>query len=306
MGSFVNDFRNLDRKALPEPTVVRDGLRHQAGQLLREFETIFGDRHPALTELSPKAPGFQVAAAWHAFRKVKDGSFGIGHDFALQVCDIGPSVIDALQALTGKSVPAGGLRHRSGLTALPSARYRLKALELCAGAGGMALGLEQAGFQQVALIEYDRNAAATLRKNRPGWPVVEADVRKDDFTRYRKDGIDLLAGGLPCTPYTTVSERKGKLDENDLLPEGVRAVQEVQPKAFIFENVEGILHSSHADHLADALKRLTKAGYRTQIHRINARDHGIAQDRSRILIVGVREEFAAFNVDSPDAAVMGG
>ena len=292
MSSLVDDLKALYRNRLPDTAVVRDGLQHQAGELLMEFESIFGSEHPALPDLPLQAAGHQVTVAWHALRKVKEGSFGSGHTFGLEDGDHGPRMISALQALTGRASPAPGLRQRTGLTTLPPERYGLKALELCAGAGGMALGLERAGFRHVALIEYDRNAAATLRKNRPEWNVVEADVRKVDFIPYRKQGIDLLAGGLPCTPYTTVGERKGKKDEDDLLPEGIRAVQEAQPKAFVFENVEGLLHSNHADHLADALRKLTKAGYETAVHRINARDYGIAQDRSRILIVGVRKELA--------------
>lgn len=292
VSSLVDDLQAIYRRRLPESAVVRNGLQHQAGELLIEFESIFGNDHPALPDLPLHSAGHQVAVAWHALLKVKEGGFGSDQTFQLQDGDHGPRMISALQALTGRASPVLGLRKRTGLTSLPPERYRLKALELCAGAGGMALGLERAGFHHVALIEYDKNAAATLRKNRPDWNVVQADVRKIDFTRYRRQGIDLLAGGLPCTPYTTVGERKGKKDEDDLLMEGVRAVKQVQPKAFIFENVEGLLHSSHADHVAEALRKLMKAGYQTEIHRINARDFGVAQDRSRILIVGARKEFA--------------
>jgi len=103
---------------------------------------------------------------------------------------------------------------------------------LCAGAGGLALGLERGGFEHVALIERNRNAKATLRADRPHWNVVEADVRKMDFTRYRDLGMDLLTGGLPCTPFSTVGQKKGQHDKNDLMREGVRVVREIMPKAF--------------------------------------------------------------------------
>jgi DNA (cytosine-5)-methyltransferase 1 len=174
---------------------------------------------------------------------------------------------------------------------LASLSFRPRVLELCAGAGGLALGLERAGFEHVALVEFNKHAAATLRKNRPDWTVVEEDVRKVDFTEYR-NRVDLLAGGLPCTPFSTVGEKKGKRDKNDLLMEGVRAVRELEPKAFLFENVEGLLHARHADYVAELLRKLSKAGYQTQIHRINARDYGVAQDRSRIMIVGFRKNLA--------------
>jgi DNA (cytosine-5)-methyltransferase 1 len=92
--------------------------------------------------------------------------------------------------------------------------------------------LERGGFEHVALIERNRNAKATLRADRPHWNVVEADVRKIDFTRYCDRGIDLLTGGLPCTPFSTVRQKKGQHDKNDLMREGVRVVREIMPKAF--------------------------------------------------------------------------
>lgn len=195
--------------------------------------------------------------------------------------------------MTGKPTKAWGVvRMPSVMAVLPPERFRPRVLELCAGAGGLALGLERAGFKHVGLVEFDRNAAATLRKNRPDWNVIEQDVRKVDFTQYRNQRVDLLAGGLPCTPFTTVGKRKGKADENDLMMEGVRAVREVSPKAFVFENVEGLLHSKHSDYLAFLLRKFSKAGYVTDIHRINTRDYGVAQDRSRIMIVGFRKDSA--------------
>lgn len=286
---FVDSVRSLGT----DTTRVPSGVRGQAVALLAGFVDLFGRDHSPIHSARANTPAVRIAAAFQGLSRFADDRFDNSHGFfGLTKSCIGPTAVDALQAMTGRPQKVYGLaQFRQPLKELPPKQYRPRALELCAGAGGMALGLERAGFEHVALVEYDRNAAATLRKNRPDWNVLQADVRKIDFTQFRKDKIDLLAGGLPCTPYTTVGERKGKKDEDDLLMEGVRAVQQVEPKAFIFENVEGLLHGSHADHVAEALRKLAKAGYRTAIHRIDARDYGIAQDRSRILIVGVRKEF---------------
>ncbi|TWF49507.1 DNA-cytosine methyltransferase [Neorhizobium alkalisoli] len=154
----------------------------------------------------------------------------------------------------------------------------------------LALGLERAGFEHVALVEFNKNAVATLKANRPNWPVIAADLRKVDFKPYRDQRIDLLTGGLPCTPFSTSGQKKGRHDENDLMMEGVRAVREIAPKAFLFENVEGLLHSRHADYVAFLLRQFSKAGYATEIHRIDAKDYGVAQNRSRIMFVGIRKD----------------
>lgn len=288
MSAFVDDVR----KRPTENNSVPADIRERAEVLLGEFETLFGTGHPPLHELKETTPAYRVARAHHALKRFKDGSFDNKFGFGLKASDVGPTAVDALQVMTGRAMKVFGLVHfPRGLTELPPKRYHLRVLELCAGGGGMALGLERAGFQPVALIEIDRQAAATLRKNRPNWPVVEADVRKVDFTRY-EGKVDLLAGGVPCTPYSTIGERKGKSDENDLLPEAVRAVREVRPKAFVFENVDGLLHAKHADHVAAALRQFSKAGYETIIERINTRDYGIAQNRSRVLLVGLRRDLS--------------
>ncbi|MBY3259863.1 DNA cytosine methyltransferase [Rhizobium laguerreae] len=290
VASFVDDLRRLWLKLLPETDVVCEGLRHRASDLLKVFETLYGAEHRPASEITQTNREYPVAIAYHALRQFRDGQFGGDFGYGLGDRDGTTKAIDALQPFTGKvPVQVGKVRERKPPTELVGP-LRPRALELCAGGGGMALGLEQAGYRHVALIEFDRNAAATLRKNRPQWKVVEADIRKIDFTQYRKDRIDLLAGGLPCTPFSSVGERKGKHDDNDLLMEGVRAVKEVQPRSFVFENVEGLLHAKHADYVAALLRKLSKLGYETAIHRINSRDYGIAQNRARILIVGIHKK----------------
>jgi DNA (cytosine-5)-methyltransferase 1 len=279
MAVFVEETRIHFRKGQAE-AAIQAALRQEAGLLRGNLEALFGKDHPALRTLKPASAEFRIA---HAHRVLDGLATG-------KVFEVGPMEISALRAFSGTSRVAFDPRPRQPLSKLPGLAWRPRVLELCAGAGGLALGLERAGFEHVALVEWDKHAAATLRANRPKWNVIEADVREVDFAHYRDSGVDLLTGGLPCTPFSTVGEKKGKQDPNDLLMEGVAAVECVRPKAFLFEQVEGFLHSRHAEYVAALLRRLSKAGYRTEINLINARDYGIAQDRSRIMIVGIHKD----------------
>lgn len=114
------------------------------------------------------------------------------------------------------------------LTSLPT--QKLNVVELCAGAGGISLGLEDAGYHPLALFEFDKHAVATLRLNRPLWNVVEGDIRQVDFTAYRSVGVDLLVGGPPCQGYSIDGKGLGKDDPRDLLLECARAVREMLPR----------------------------------------------------------------------------
>ncbi len=154
----------------------------------------------------------------------------------------------------------------------------------------MSAGLERAGFECVLAVEYDKHAAATLRRNRPQWNVAEHDIRAIDFSIMKQLDIDLIAGGPACQPYSIEGKGLGKDDPRDVVPECLRAVREVRPRVFMFENVEGLLHGKHSSHLADILRGFRKAGYRNDIHRALAADYGIAQMRRRILIIGIRDD----------------
>lgn len=112
---------------------------------------------------------------------------------------------------------------------------KLTSIEICAGAGGQALGLEAAGFDHLALVEIDKDACQTLRSNRPNWNVVEGDLR--NFSAKQFKNVDLLAGGVPCPPFSKAGKQLGKEDERDMFPEAVRLVRECRPKAVMLENV---------------------------------------------------------------------
>ena len=101
--------------------------------------------------------------------------------------------------------------------------HHMTCIEICAGAGGQALGLEQAGFEALALVEYDADACSTLRKNRPKWNVIEGDVRAFSAKPFR--GIDLFAGGVPCPPFSVAGKQLGSNDERDLFPEALRLIK---------------------------------------------------------------------------------
>src|SRR5437588_9969146 len=122
----------------------------------------------------------------------------------------------------------------------------LTSLEICTGAGGQALGLEQAGFEHLALVEYDRHACATLRVNRPYWDVLREDVTQWHATRYR-GRVDLFAGGVPCPPFSKAGKQLGAGDERDLFPHALRLVRECRPRAVMLENVRGLFDAVVAD-----------------------------------------------------------
>jgi DNA (cytosine-5)-methyltransferase 1 len=166
----------------------------------------------------------------------------------------------------------------------------LKSLEVCAGAGGQALGLEEAGFSHESLVEIEPQACQTLRANRPHWSVIEADLAAFDARAYR--GIDLLAGGVPCPPFTVAGKQLGRADERDLFPVVLRLVDETRPRAVLIENVRGLLapmFREYRDHIVATLKGL---GYQAGWQLLNASDFGVPQLRPRAVLVGIKENLA--------------
>lgn len=163
-------------------------------------------------------------------------------------------------------------------------------LEMCAGAGGQAIGLEQAGFDHAALVEIEDAACATLKLNREGWNVIPGDLRLFDGRPFK--GIDLLAGGVPCPPFSKAGKQLGADDERDLFPEAVRLADECRPQAVMLENVRGLLDAVFEDYRGKVEKQLKKLGYVPGWRLLNASDYGVSQLRPRVVFVGIRKDLA--------------
>jgi DNA (cytosine-5)-methyltransferase 1 len=189
-------------------------------------------------------------------------------------------------------------------------------LEIFSGAGGLAKGIEIAGAKHAAFLEWNPDACKTLRFNYCPEIVHETDIRFFDFTKF--SGVDIIAGGPPCQPFSIGGKAKGFDDERDMFPYAISAIRQLTPKAFIFENVKGLLRKSFSDyfnyvilqltypevtkktkdwraHLADLEKIHTKGiyqgfQYNVAFRMINAANYGVPQKRERVIIVGIRSD----------------
>lgn len=160
----------------------------------------------------------------------------------------------------------------------------LVTLEICAGAGGQSLGLEQAGFGHAVAVEMDPDACNTLRHNRPEWKVAETDVRQIDGRQYR--GVDLVSGGVPCPPFSLAGKQLGADDERDLFPEALRLIAEAQPRTVLLENVRGLATSRFVSYRAQVQGRLKELGYDSDWQLVTSADFGVPQLRPRFILVG--------------------
>jgi DNA (cytosine-5)-methyltransferase 1 len=178
-------------------------------------------------------------------------------------------------------------------------QYRV--VEICAGAGGQSLGLEVAGFEHELAVEIDPNAAGTLRHNRPQWKVAQGDVASSavwDPGRYA--GIDLLAGGVPCPPFTIAGKQLGATDERDLFAWAIELCGTVQPRALMLENVRGLSMPRFSAYRQHVLDRLAQLGYAADWRLLHASDYGVPQLRPRFVLVAMRpEDFRYFDWPRP-------
>lgn len=201
----------------------------------------------------------------------------------------------------------------------------MKSVEIFVGAGGLAMGVSQAGFRHHAVVEWDKDACNTIRENQKRniapvcrWPLFECDVRAFDFGLL-PEGLDLLAGGPPCQPFSLGGKHRGHEDERDMFPATVRVVRQMKPRAFLFENVKGLKRASFAryleyiklqltypeicrkngddwnDHLVRLERHHTRGRegglyYRVLVGVLNSANFGIPQRRERVIIVGFRSD----------------
>lgn len=172
-------------------------------------------------------------------------------------------------------------------------------VELFAGAGGLALGIEKAGFTTIGLIELDRDAAQTLKHNRPKWKVINDDIANvscldlEEFFSIKKGELDLLSGGAPCQAFSYAGKRLGLEDaRGTLFYHYAIFLEKLQPKLFLFENVKGLLTHDHGKTYKTMLDIFENSGYSIQKQVLNAWDYGVAQKRERLITVGIRNDLA--------------
>lgn len=202
-------------------------------------------------------------------------------------------------------------------------RGKMYSIEMFSGCGGLALGLARAGFHHEMMIEWNDDAVATVMYNRKRgiqhvrhWPIEKADVRSISWQRFA-GRLDLVAGGPPCQPFSIGGKHRGHDDERDMWPEAIRAVREIAPRAFLFENVRGLTRPVFANYLrwivahlrrpdmfrrsgeshVEHTQRLERAGahplYDVIVAQVNAADFGAPQKRHRVIIAGVRSDLGA-------------
>jgi DNA (cytosine-5)-methyltransferase 1 len=148
-----------------------------------------------------------------------------------------------------------------------------------------------AGFDHVGLVEIDPDACRTLRHNRPHWNVIEQDLRTFDATPFREK-VDLLAGGVPCPPFSRAGLKLGELDERDLFPEALRVIAECRPNAVMLENVKGLLAEAFRDYRRRIDRRLCELGYIPSWKLLHASDYGVPQLRPRAVCVALLPDHA--------------
>jgi DNA (cytosine-5)-methyltransferase 1 len=172
-----------------------------------------------------------------------------------------------------------------------------KVVEICAGAGGQSLGLELAGFEHELAVELDPNACATLRSNRPHWKVAQGDVASPAvWSPADYAGIDLLAGGVPCPPFTIAGKQLGATDERDLFAWAIELCGVMRPRALLLENVRGLSLPRFAAYRQHVLDRLAGLGYAADWRLLHASDYGVPQLRPRFVLVAMRpEDFSYFS-----------
>lgn len=171
-------------------------------------------------------------------------------------------------------------------------RRKETALELCAGGGGETIGLWQAGFSCKCAVEIDVDACETLRSNKPRMNVLNTDLREFDAKPF--EGIDLVAGGPPCPPFSIAGKQLGELDERDLFPDALRIVRDARPKAVMLENVRGFSSSKFAPYRKALLSELRELGYSGAWRLLNASDFGVSQLRPRFILVALKHALVPF------------
>jgi DNA (cytosine-5)-methyltransferase 1 len=192
----------------------------------------------------------------------------------------------------------------------------MRSLEIFSGAGGLALGMKLAGFDHSALVEWNKDAYLTLKKNFSNIDLYNCDIRDFDYSKYRE--VDVISGGPPCQPFSLGGKHQGNLDDRDMFPLAIEGIRSIKPKAFIFENVKGLLRKSFSEYFDYILLQLTypfleklknerwenhlnrlrkiridkkykEEEYSVEYKLVNAANYGVPQKRERVIIVGIKK-----------------
>ncbi len=181
---------------------------------------------------------------------------------------------------------------------------KMNCIELCAGAGGQALGLEQAGFSHMLLIDNDKHCIQTLRTNRPAWNVLEHDIKAWKAAKEYAGRVDLLAAGLPCPPFSVAGKQLGNEDERDLFPAALNIIDTIRPRAVLIENVRGFLDPVFSEYREHIRQRFHKMGYEVDWKLLNACEFGVPQLRPRVVIVAMpRSLWSHFSWPKPNGTL---
>jgi site-specific DNA-cytosine methylase len=268
-------------------------LKSFSERILTDFEFLYGSSHYKSGDPLPDRNN-EIARAHLALRRLANGQFGYEDGFDFEPGNPWSREIqNALTYLLPK-YPDDEPKKANSITLgseYSTTQYTsLKAIELCAGAGGQAIGLLGAGFNVVAAYDSDADAVATLRKN---WLWSVRHTRLQDITEeeLRAFGeIDLLSGGIECTEFSRAGKQRGPSGPKNLFEEAVRILKIVKPKTFFFENVEGFNDNKFIKYRTSILRRLGECGYSVDAIKLNAFDFGVPQSRKRVIIVGVRND----------------
>ncbi|ARO23700.1 DNA cytosine methyltransferase [Rhizobium sp. S9] len=258
----------------------------EASEALSEFSAIFGSGQELLKRQSEDSA--YVASSFYALRQISEGKFGYGNGLSLHK-DVGAGRLDLADAVS-RLVPFDGYNSPTAEDQKP-----LIVLELCAGGGGMALGLQAAGFQHVALYDNYKPSIETLQINQPHWPVFHGDVTKLSDVLDKHADVDLLAAGLPCAPGEKIKKRP------DLHPHMVKLLRSVKPKAFLFESDAGARKKPGLEVArAETVAAITAAGYAVSDFSLDSADFGLPHSTRRDFMIGIRSDIAnVFAVPRP-------
>ncbi|MDQ0420917.1 DNA-cytosine methyltransferase [Peteryoungia aggregata LMG 23059] len=272
---------------------AKKSIEARAKSTQSEFRRIYGEVRPVPGTFTMWRTGSHAqrlaaaAGALDLFARGKfawDGGFAFKNDFLFST-----EIQDALAYLLPCDPPS-----EAEVVDDEKPRKQLQFLEICAGAGGQAIGLMQAGFAPVGLIERNINACRTLRKNY-SWPVIRTSLQRlsSEELRKRYQGIDLLAGGVECRAFSRAGKQRGPADPRNLFDEAVRFVKAIEPRAFLFENVSGFKDQKFLGYRASVYRQLEEAGYHvSKLHTLVGTDFGLAQKRERVVVMGIRRSEA--------------